>query len=50
VSEALRSRLLEAFEWSRARLLGAAVIVDQLSDDARPQLGRLHALLRASDL
>jgi adenine phosphoribosyltransferase len=33
-----------------ARLLGAAVIVDQLSEDARPLLGRIHALLRADEL
>jgi adenine phosphoribosyltransferase len=40
----------ELIEESGARLVGAAVVVDQLSDNTRPQLGRLHALLRASDL
>ena len=40
----------ELIEGCGARLVGAAVIVDQLSDDVRPQLGRFHSLLEAREL
>jgi hypothetical protein len=31
-------------------MLGMSIIVDDLSDDVRERLGRLHALLRADAL
>lgn len=47
-SQALAAK--ELIEACGAQLVGAAVIVDELSDDARPRLGHLHALLRADEL
>lgn len=47
-SQALGAK--ELIEACGACLVGSAVIVDELSDDVRPQLGRLHALLLADEL
>ncbi len=33
-----------------AHLVGCSVIIDQLTDNARTEIGRFHALVRASDL
>lgn len=47
-SQALAAR--ELIEASGATMLGMSIIVDDLSDDVRARLGRLHALLRADAL
>ncbi len=47
-SQALAAR--ELIEASGAAMLGMSIVVDDLSDDARGRLGRLHALLRADAL
>jgi adenine phosphoribosyltransferase len=47
-SQALAAR--ELIEESGATMLGMSIIVDDLSDDVRERLGRMHALLRADAL
>ncbi len=47
-AQALAARQL--IEGSGATLLGMSIIVDDLSDDVRERLGRLHALIRADAL
>jgi adenine phosphoribosyltransferase len=47
-SQALAAR--ELIEETGAAMLGMSIIVDDLSDDVRERLGRLHALLRADAL
>jgi adenine phosphoribosyltransferase len=47
-SQALAAR--ELIEGGGATLLGMSIIVDDLADDVRARLGRLHALLRADAL
>ena len=37
----------QLIESTGATLVGVSIIVDDLADDARPRLGRFHALLRA---
>jgi adenine phosphoribosyltransferase len=47
-SQALAAR--ELIATTGATMLGMSIIVDDLSDDVRERLGRLHALLRADAL
>jgi adenine phosphoribosyltransferase len=47
-SQALASRAL--IEEAGATLVGMSIVVDDLSEDVRGRLGRLHALLRADAL
>lgn len=47
-SQALASRAL--IEETGATLVGMSIVVDDLSEDVRGRLGRLHALLRADAL
>jgi adenine phosphoribosyltransferase len=47
-SQALASRQL--IEETGATLVGMSIVVDDLSEDVRGRLGRLHALLRADAL
>jgi adenine phosphoribosyltransferase len=47
-SQALAARQL--IESTGATLVGMSIVVDDLSDEAREGLGRLHALLRADAL
>jgi adenine phosphoribosyltransferase len=47
-AQALAAR--ELIEATGATMLGMSIIVDDLSDDVRERLGRLHALLRADAL
>jgi adenine phosphoribosyltransferase len=47
-SQALAARAL--IEGSGATLVGMSIVVDDLSDEVRERLGRLHALLRADTL
>jgi adenine phosphoribosyltransferase len=47
-AQALAAR--DLIEETGATLLGMSIIVDDLSDDVRERLGRLHALLRAEAL
>lgn len=47
-SQALAAR--ELIEASGATLVGMTIVVDDLSEDVRGRLGRLHALLRADAL
>ena len=47
-SQALAARQL--IEGTGATLVGMSIVVDDLSDEARESLGRLHALLRADAL
>jgi adenine phosphoribosyltransferase len=47
-SQALAARHL--IEDSGATLVGMSIVVDDLSDEARDGLGRLHSLLRADAL
>jgi adenine phosphoribosyltransferase len=44
-AQALAARAL--IEESGATLVGMSIVVDDLSDEMRPRLGRVHALLRA---
>ena len=44
-AQALAARQL--IEGTGATLMGTSIIVDDLADEARARLGRLHALLRA---
>jgi adenine phosphoribosyltransferase len=47
-AQALAAR--ELIEATGATMLGMAIVVDDLSDEVRARLGRLHALLRADAL
>ena len=47
-AQALAAR--ELIESSGATMLGMSIVVDDLGDDARARLGRLHSLLRADAL
>ncbi|HKE80524.1 MAG TPA: hypothetical protein VKB54_14490 [Solirubrobacteraceae bacterium] len=40
----------QLIESTGATLIGVSIIVDDLADDARPRLGRFHALVRADAL
>jgi adenine/guanine phosphoribosyltransferase-like PRPP-binding protein len=40
----------QLIESTGATLVGMSIVVDDLSDEAREGLGRLHALLRADAL
>jgi adenine phosphoribosyltransferase len=47
-AQALAAR--ELIESSGATMLGMSIVVDDLGDDVRARLGRLHSLLRADAL
>ncbi|MEA2255140.1 MAG: adenine phosphoribosyltransferase [Solirubrobacteraceae bacterium] len=47
-SQALAAR--DLIEGSGATLLGMSIVVDDLADEVRERIGRLHALLRADTL
>lgn len=47
-SQALAARAL--IEEAGATLVGVSIIVDDLRDEVRPRIGRLHALMRADEL
>jgi adenine phosphoribosyltransferase len=47
-AQALAAR--ELIEATGAAMLGMTIVVDDLADEVRPRLGRLHALLRADAL